>query len=382
MALLFNIGSYEIGYTVIVIVPIFWWCRSTPRRQKLNLSAVWYLFPAMKVIYLLLLMTSGSSFYRSDLLESSLVSGRSLLEWLSHYLGILGDVYRQTFVTGWQEALSTFGQREWIVESMIALAVTAAVALYLGRDGEATPFLRPRHAARAFIGGLLFILPSVGVLLWLDKFNRDPWRMYVYVPIGAAVAVVSLLMLATSVLANPRFRKLVIVAASLLLIFPATSRLFVQHANIVDSANAKTRVLRQIAEQAPEIDTEAYAILLTDMNDGMLRARGISEFGTNMLDGAIYVLYDGNGPQFTFLCVIGVRCLLDDVSLSVFNLHEGTVFSNLVLFRLHQDLTVELLRELPPELGLDDRGSYNPDRLIDYAAPLPPRAVSMLGAGR
>ena len=71
---------------------------------------------------------------------------------------------------------------------------------------------------------------------------------------------------------------------------------------------------------------------------------------------------------------------MDDVDLSNFNLNESTDFSNLVIFRLHEDLSVELLRELPPELGLDDRGTYDPDRLIDNAAPLPPRAISMLGA--
>ena len=51
--------------------------------------------------------------------------------------------------------------------------------------------------AFSVFAGLLFIVPSVGVLMWLEKYNRDLWRMYGYVPVGAAVALVSLLVLAS-----------------------------------------------------------------------------------------------------------------------------------------------------------------------------------------
>ena len=43
---------------------------------------------------------------------------------------------------------------------------------------------------------------------------------------------------------------------------------------------------------------------------------------------------------------------------------------------------MELLRELPPELRERESNRYDPERLIDAAAPLPPRARSMLGAAR
>ena len=382
LALLFSIGSYEIGFAIILVIPLFWWRRPPFEWGKFNLTLAWYLFPAAKLVYHLLLMTDVGNFYRSYILGSLFESERSLLGQVGHYLGILGDVYRQTFFTGWREAISIFVQSTWIAHSVIALAVIVAVALYHGRDSEATPFPHPRHAAGAFIGGLLFILPSVGILLWLDGFNRDPWRMYIYVPIGAAVAIFGALLLVGYLVKNPRLQKAFLIAASLMLMIPATSRLFVQHAHFVNSANAKATVLRQVVEQAPAIDPDAYVILLTDMTGSELRSRFISEFRTNSLDSAIYVLYEDKGPQVTFLCRIDIRCHLDDVSLQRFNLNDVADFSNLVIFRLHEDLRVELLRELPPELGLDDRGSYKPDRLIDYAASLPPRAVTMLGAGQ
>ena len=380
LALLYNIGSYESGYALILVVPALWWFGSTPLRYRLNLSVAWYLFPAMKAIYLLLITISGIDFYRSNSLGSSLLGGRSLLDWLSHHLGILGDVYRQTFVAGWQEALNAISQNLWIAPTVSALSITGIAAIYLARDSNAGELPSRRKAAVTALCGLLFVLPSIGVLMWFERYNQDLWRMYVYVPIGAAVAVVCLLTLVSSLSRDPRIRKLIIGAACLTLMFPATSRLIVQHAHFHNSANAKASVLRQVVEQAPATDEDTFVILLTDMTGSELQARGVSELRTNMLDGSMYVLYSGKGPQVTFLCMIGVWCFPDDVELKNFSLDENTDFSNLVLFRLHEDLSVELLRELPPELGLDDRGTYDPDRLIDFSAPLPPRAVTMLGA--
>ena len=381
LALLFA-SSYEIGFAVILVVPLLWWRRPRWSWRNFNLTAIWYLFPAAKVAYLLLLISADQLFYASRMLSAGLVSERSLLDSFAYYLGIVGNVYRQTFATGWREALTAVSQNVWVAPTAAALIITGLVAIYLARDLKAGALPSRRQAVFGLICGFLFVLPSIGVLMWFERYNQDLWRMYVYVPIGASVAVISLLALVSSLLRDPRIRKLVIGATCLLLMFPATSRLFVQKARFDNSANAKASVLRQTIEQAPTTDPDTFLILLTDMTGSELRARGISQFRTNMLDSAMYVLYGGEGPRITFLCMIGVRCHLDDVDLSSFNLNESTDFSNLVIFRLHEDLSVELLRELPPELGLDDRGTYDPDRLIDYSAPLPPRAVTMLGAGR
>ena len=323
---------------------------------------------------------AGGSFYRSGSFGSAFANEDTLADLLAHYTSIVSKVYRQTFATGWREALNDISQNLWIAPTVAGLLVAAIAAVYLARETETEALPYRRQAATGLICGALFVLPSIGVLMWFEGYNQDLRRMYVYVPIGAAVAVVCLLALVSSLLRDPRIRNLAIGAACLLLMFPATSRLFVQKAHFDNSANAKASILRQMIEQAPATDPDTFVILLTEMPASDLRARGISQFRTNMLDSAMYVLYGGEGPRITFLCMIGVRCHLDDVDLSNFNLNESTDFSNLVIFRLHEDLTVELLRELPPELGLDDRGTYDPDRLIDNAAPLPPRAISMLGA--
>ena len=382
LALLFGIGSYDSGYAIILVVPLLWLLRIGLERRNYSVAAIWYLFPAAKVAYLLLLLSVDQLFYASRTLSASLVSERTVLDAFAYYLDIVGKVYLQTFAIGWQDALIAVSQNMWIAPTVAALFITGITALYLARDPEAGALPSWRQASIALLGGTAFVLPSIGVLMWFERYNQDLWRMYVYVPIGAAVAIISLLLLLTSLLGNPRIRKLAIVVASLLLMFPATSRLFVQHADIVDSANAKANALRQIIEQAPAIESDAFVILVSELDLEEMRSNDIWEFKKHMFDGSVYVLYGGYGPRHAFLCINDSTCHLDDIAFKEFELEQNVDFSNLVIFRLHEDLTVELLRELPPELGLDDRGSYNPDRLIDYAAPLPPRAVSMLGAGR
>ena len=381
LALLFCVGSYEIGYAIILVIPLFWWRRPRFEWGKFNLTLAWYLFPTAKLVYLLLLMTARGNFYRSHVLGSLFESERSLLVQVGHYLGVLGDVYRQTFVAGWQEALMTMSENMWLTETAIALVIIGVAAVYLGRKSTTAPFPPRQLAAKALAGGLLFILPSVGVLLWLDSFNRDLWRMYVFVPIGAAVAVTSLLMLITLPVKRPILRQFAVVCLSLMIMLPALSRLFLQHARFVESANAKAEILWQIVQQAPRFDPDSEVIVLTDMGLRELGENDIYDFRRVALDSAIYMLYEGNRPRSMVLCWSGRYCNSNDWLLTTFDIRDViNDFSKLVLFRLHEDLTVELLSELPPELGLDDRGSYNPDPLIDTSAPPPPRAVTMLAA--
>ena len=231
LALILNVGTYEYGYAVIAVVPVLWWWRS-PRLTwgNVNLTVIWYLFPAVKVAYLLLLSSAEHSFYGSDLFSNAMQTERFGLESLDHYVGIVGNVYRQTFWYGWREANSSLGQVTWILPSLFSLAMVATVAVWLTRSLIAVDFPSRRKIAFSVFAGLLFIVPSVGVLMWLEKYNRDLWRMYVYVPVGAAVALVSLLVLLVQPLHNFRLRNLVLIILCLLLLFPALLRLFVQHA--------------------------------------------------------------------------------------------------------------------------------------------------------
>ena len=216
--------------------------------------------------------------------------------------------------------------------------------------------------------------------MWIDKYHTELWRLYTYVPFGASIAVFGLLLLLSEPIRNARIRKALVIVMSLLLILPATSRLFVQHAYFNDRANAKASVLWQIVEQAPRYDSKARMVLVTSMSLDKLSEAGIDELWTHMFDSAIYILYGEGRPMVSSLCILGEACSTNDIDESLPYLGADTDYSDVVIFRLYDDLSVELLRELPPELGGTDNESYNPGRLIDTSAPMPARALSMLAS--
>ncbi len=383
MALLFTVFTYEIAYAIILVLPLAWWCRR-PRWswRNINLTAIWYLFPGAKIVFLLLLATANRGYYGDNIVKNVIHSDRLGLESIGHYLDIVVNVYRQTFWYSWREALSDLSYGTLLMPTLAALGLVGIVAFYLAARSSTAAFPSRQQIGYFILSGFLFILPSIGVLMWIEKYNRDLWRMYVYAPIGAAIAVFWLLTLMLSSLRNIRLRKLILTGMCLLLMLPALSRLFNQHAHYVSSAKNKAIILRQVIEQAPAIDGDANLILLTEMLGVELRAKGISELRTGMLHSAIAVLYEHEGPNLTFVCIIDKRCFKDELGLPAFHLREDTDFSDLVIFYLHDDLSVELLRKLPPELGGPSNGSYKPDRLIDTSAPIPPRALTMLASAR
>ncbi len=377
------IGSYEAGYAIIIVIPLLWW-RHSPRWtwRNVNLTVIWYLFPVVKIAFLLLLDLDSRQFYGSALVSNSLEPQQFALDSITYYASIVEGVYRQTFWYGWREALSALSQSAWIVPTIGGLTLTGGVAAYLARSANENMFPSRRQISIGLLSGSLFVLPSIGVLMWFEKYNSDAWRMYIFVPIGAAIALFALILLIASLIKSVHLRKVAVICFCLLAMFPALARLFAQHAFHVNNANNKAKILLQIVEQAPDIDPDAYVILATEMLGTELRAKGLSEFRTGAFLSALRVVYQEMDLKYAFICIVNKRCFLDEYTTQVFHLKQTTDYSNAVLFRLSDDLSVELLAELPPEFGGLSNDSYNPGRLIDTSAPVPPRALTMLASAR
>ncbi len=383
LALLLNIGSYEAGYAIIAIIPFLWW-RRRPRWtwRHVNLTAIWYLFPAVKIVFLLLLDLDNRRFYGSNWISNALEPQQFALDFITYYASIIERVYRQTFWYGWREALSALSESAWLAPTIGALMLTGGVAAYLVRNVNATLFPSRRQICLGLLSGALFILPAVGVLMWLDKYNTDLRRMYLFVPVGGAIAVFCSVLLAASLVKKHQIRIAIVVCLCLIAMFPALARLYAQHAHYVNSANNKALILLRIVEQAPAVDPDAYIILVTEMLGTELRVKGLSEFRTGAFLNALRVVYQDPHLKYAFICIIDKRCFLDEYTTQAFHLKQNADYSNVIFFHLRDDLSVELLRELPPELGSEDNHSYKPDRLIDASAPIPPRALTMLASGR
>ena len=383
LGLLFNVATRETAYVIILVIPLIWWLRG-PRRDwsNVNLTVIWYLAPVLKGAYLILLIVNDRDYYGDFLVRGALESERVFIGQLSNYVEIIGNVYRQTFIHGWDEAARALAQGTWIAPTISMLLLTSVIAIFLARDTNASVYPSRRQLIVALVSGLVLVLVGIGVLMWLERYNRDLWRMYDYVPVGAAIAVSSLILLLALMFKNLRIRRAFVVGLHLLIMLPALARLHNQQASYVDSANIKAKILLQIVEQAPAFEPDAQLILMTEMSASELRRKGVGELRTHMLVGAAYILYGEARPKAAYLCVLGQPCSKEDIEIRRGHLEDTTDFSDIVLFRLHDDLSVELLRELPPELGGSSNDTYNPDRLIDTSAPIPPRALTMLATAR
>ncbi|MDE2858811.1 MAG: hypothetical protein OXN94_13290 [Chloroflexota bacterium] len=379
LALFLCVGIYENAYAIIFLVPILWWWRS-PRGiwYKFHLTVTWYLIPAAKLIYLFILANAGWRYYGAKYLLNAPEQGPPLLESIGHYLGVVANVYFQTFSRGWQEAFNSLSQNVWIAPTLAALLLTATVAIYLARGSKGARSPSWRKLSQTALAGLLFILPAIAVLMWFEPYQKELWRLYTYVPIGAAAVLICLFLLLVSPIKHRRLRQALLVCLCLLFMIPALSRLFVQHAAIVKRARAKEKILLQIVDQAPRFDPRSRLMIVTSMSYQALHERGINELWTNMLDSAIYMLYQEGRPNISFLCRFGDDCGAHNIYLERNYMERGNDYTDFVMFRLYDDLRVELLHQLPPELRNRDNVNYDPHSLIDASAPIPQRALVMM----
>ena len=132
----------------------------------------------------------------------------------------------------------------------------------------------------------------------------------------------------------------------------------------------------------PRFDPDARVAILTEMSRSELKEKKIDELWWNMLDSAVYILYENARPKVSFLCILGEHCSTNDLTIRTRYLEDIDDYGEFVFFSLHSDLSVELLRELPLELGGGYNDTYFPERLIDTSAPIPPRALTMLASAR
>ncbi|MCY4540258.1 MAG: hypothetical protein OXE52_18735 [Chloroflexi bacterium] len=383
LALILTLTVHENAFAIILVIPLLWLLRG-PRKtwQNFNMTVIWYLVPAFKIVYLLILASGGLRFYGIQYVVGPVRADRNILESVIYYADVIADVYRQTLWDGWHEAITVMGKNTYLAHTLIAVALTAIVMLLLATDKRASALPSRRAGMCWLLGGLVFILPAIGIGMWIDKYHTEFWRLYFNVPFGASIAFFGLLLLLTEPNRLSRIRKAVVISVSLLLILPATSRLFVQHAYFNDSANAKASVLLGIVEQVPHYDSKARLVLVTNMSHDKLSELKIDGLWTHMFDSAIYLLYGEGRPMVSSLCILGEACSTNDIDASLGYLDVDTDYSDIVIFRLNDDLSVELLPELPPELGWPNNDTYNPERLIDRSAPVPPRALTMLASAR
>lgn len=380
LSLLFCVTSNETGYLVILAVPLLLPLRDwRVSWRNLNLSAIWCLAPAFKLAFVVLLMTTGRDFYQSGMLNADGAAPTQPL--ILTVLDALAEVYAQTFFRGWSEALATLGANQWLPPTVVLLAVVGAVVSFHIKVAPAKPAIARTRLLALLGAGLLLVLAAIGLLIWLPFYRDDAWRMYMFVPIGASLAMFSLILLIASPIGDNRRRRSVVVCLCLLLLIPAVARLFAQRASFVESADTKARILYQVMEIAPAIAPGSQLAMVAELDHIELGARGLREFiADDMLNSAMHVLYQEAAPEVAYFCHSLRICGEFSGGETIFSpAAPGDLLGRTLVFRLHEDYSVELVEDPASLLGLDMPTTYDASALYDADAALPPRARTMLG---
>lgn len=381
LALLFSVNSNETGYAVVLIVPLLLWARERRLSWRLvNLSAIWYIVPAFKLMSVALLLALGRDFYQSGLISAGASAESATI--FDTVIEVLSIVYPQTFVHGWRDAFDSLQMNMWWLPTLVILAGVGLIAWFHIREEEAITRLTARQIGVSLASGLLLIIAAVGVLMWIPLYREDPWRMYLFVPIGAAIAVFSLILLLASPIRDNRLRNTAVAGLCLALLLPTVSRLMLQHNRFVDSAYAKARILHQIIEIAPAIAPGTQVVLLTAYNHIELGERDIKEFiADDMLNSALHVLYQDRAPEVAYTCHTMQYCGEFNGDETIFSPGApGDLLGRTLVFALDSDYSVELVEDPGVLLGLDVAAPYDASALYEAAAPHPPRAATMLSA--
>ena len=379
LALLFNVGSYEMGLAIVAAAPFFLWLRPGKRDwRRVNLSLLFWCAAAFKFCYMALLLTTDRPLYQQRVADALLSGGGG--EAPGALLERLAQVYERVFVTGWGDALAALAGGEWLAAIAVALLGFGAVGLWLARRDAPASRLSLRSNALAFAGGLCLIVPAVILLLPTRYGEGEMTRIMFYTPFGGAVAVFSLLPLAALRIA-PRWRDSALIALCLVLLLPGLSWLFAQQDRWTGVADNQGRVLRQIVELVPRPLPGVHITLVSDMTTTEMETRQIWRMPLKTLAyGALRVLYKEDAPLSAQVCLLrysdAERCrvALEPAAADVPRLSQ-TIF-----MELHRDLTVELLDDPAARLGWNIDIDYNASRLHDADAPIPERARTMLSA--
>ena len=351
LGLLFNVSSNESAYAIILVIPLLWWLRRRALTWKnFNLTAIWYIFPALKAAYMLLLTGANQPFYRSNILGYALDSESVAPNIFSKFAVDMANVYHHAFVDGWQRAWSAMGQNTYMALTAAMLALVGGLAWHLSREDTAFPSIK--QIVLSLVSGLLFTVPAVGVLIWIERYIGDPWRMYFYVPIAAAIAVFSLIALLTAFIARPRYRNATVIILCIILMFPALSRLLLQHERFVDIANKKAIALHDILEAAPQAKSDTALILITEMSEEQFRATAIADLGFRGLVNSIFRTLYAPAPAQVALCLTESQCPYPRDFLE-------RHLQNMLLIKIHEDLSVELIEQPSVHFGFGSDSTYD-----------------------
>lgn len=369
MALLFSVGSNESGYFIILIVPLFLVLLERRLSWKTsNLTILWLMMPIARLTMTYGLLATERGFYQSNNLDT--MAGVPL-DRLSPILHALGASYTETFSAGWLEAINSFSSTDYLMWSGLGTLIVMCTAWLLMRRDAMNLSIR-QHIV-LIVSGFFFLIPAVGVMISLDFYRNDTWRVFFYAPISGAVVVIGVLsLLATRIRSQSIHHAILLIFIGIIFI-PSFNRALNQHGFFVQHAIAKEEFFRAFIQQAPAIESSAQVIVVSDLSLTELPSVGLYELiRRDMFSSALYLLYDNVPREFVFVCVMDDTCRANEDLLTVTFPYREIPYDELIIFHLDTNLTLTLidtLDEISSFPGTSE--TYQPRDYVDVYAPAP-----------
>jgi hypothetical protein len=225
-----------------------------PTRGKLLTAGLWYLSLSLTVLRVL----SGGAWYQAVRLRRGLDVGdfpRAVL--LSTF-----KAYIWGFVDAWQVAVQNIDRNVLFLLPALALTLIAvSVMLWTARigglaDGRAASSTRPLAVlflAGVAIFGLAFLPYAVTDWRWVG------WRVFYFPSIGAALALVAVILFVVRKL--PAYGKAAFMILGAVLLFLASLNGFAQKADASRKSGRQQKALVSLIEQAPHLQPGTTLVL-------------------------------------------------------------------------------------------------------------------------
>ncbi len=367
LALLFSVGSNESGYLIILIAPLFWLLLERRLNWKtINLIVLWLIMPAVLLAFTYGLLATGRGFYLSTDLDT--MAGTPL-DRLTVIFRALTNAFTETYSTGWNAAINTLFSSDFLIWSIVGTMIVVFTAWLLMRRDDM--ILSIRQHIIVIISGFFFLIPAVGVLILLDFYRNDTWRVFFYAPISGAVVVVGLISLFATRIQSKSIRQVIMFILIGIIFVPSFSRALNQHDFFVKQAIAKEEFFRAFLAQAPAIESSAQVIVVSDLTIAELPSVGLHELiRRDMFPSALYLLYDKASPNFVFVCVMDDSCHANEDVLTITFPFREIPYEELIVFHLDTNLKLTLKDSLADLSSFSETPeSYQPLTYIDINVP-------------
>jgi hypothetical protein len=377
-------GAIPLAFCAPVLLA---WLRGGIDKRLAAVAASWW-GVSMYFLFHLILALRNPTTYAAQLWVGSDLGKPHFVEILRSWRYSVTRAYRQTFGTGWYEALRELAWQDpylHLSAGLTVFVIIPAIWLHARRDAESTPVVHTNRYLSLAALGVIAVLPGFAVYLptaWRDS----SWRVLLYSSIGAALAVSVACFLFARLFGQ--WQRSVFIGVTSFLIGIATVHALAQHQGYYEYSQRQQQILAGIISQAPHLEPGTTVLLVDRTPTAAFKAWSMCALVSNCLEWALRYIY-GDPTLRARYCAPGYRPRIERSEECRFEAHQVTIsyvhyvrneeirtsypYASLVVFE-NSVRGLNVLNDLSGYRSESGADGYDPSRRIDASSPLPPRA--------